>query len=110
MVWSLNTLRLESQAAGGGQTSGPTGTRILRLDGFRRSRDLANVRLVETVGIVGTLRGAEVTMNTQEMFEKNQRLSTEFDLYLLDHPEVAEQIPDGALLVFVPANKSDPPP
>jgi hypothetical protein len=42
-------------------------------------------------------------MTTREMFEKNQRLSTEFDLYLLDHPEMAEQIPDGALLVFVPA-------
>jgi hypothetical protein len=37
------------------------------------------------------------------MFEKNQRLSTEFDLYLLDHPEVAEGIPDGALVVCVPA-------
>jgi hypothetical protein len=42
-------------------------------------------------------------MTTREMFERNQRLSTEFDLYLLDHPEVAEQVPDGALLVFVPA-------
>jgi hypothetical protein len=42
-------------------------------------------------------------MTTHEMFEKNQQLSTEFDLYLLDHPEVSEQIPDGALIVFVPA-------
>jgi len=42
-------------------------------------------------------------MTTREMFEKNQRLSTEFDLYLLDHPEITDQIPNGALLVFVPA-------
>ena len=28
--------------------------------------------------------------------------TTEFDLYLLDHPDVADQIPDGALVVFVP--------
>jgi hypothetical protein len=41
-------------------------------------------------------------MNTQEMFFKNQEISTEFDLYLLDHPEVADRIPDGALVVFLP--------
>jgi len=41
-------------------------------------------------------------MNTQEMFFKNQEISTEFDLYLLDHPEVADRIPDGALIVFLP--------
>jgi len=42
-------------------------------------------------------------MTKREMFERNQQLSTEFDLYLLDHPEVAEKIPNGALVVFVPA-------
>jgi hypothetical protein len=42
-------------------------------------------------------------MTTREMFERNQQLSTEFDLYLLDHPNIANQIPDGALVVFVPA-------
>ena len=42
-------------------------------------------------------------MTTHEMFERNLQLSTEFDLYLLDRPEVADQIPDGALVVFVPA-------
>ena len=42
-------------------------------------------------------------MTTHEMFERNQQLSTEFDLYILDHPEVADQRPDGALVVFVPA-------
>lgn len=39
-------------------------------------------------------------MKTQEMFFKNQEISTEFDLYLLDHPEVTDRIPDGALWWF----------
>jgi len=42
-------------------------------------------------------------MTNREMFERNQQLSTEFDLYLLDHPDIADQIPDSALVVFVPA-------
>jgi len=41
-------------------------------------------------------------MNSQEMFLKNQQLSTEFTLYVWDHPEVADRIPDGALVVFLP--------
>ena len=41
-------------------------------------------------------------MKPDELFVKNQQLSTEFDLYLLDHPEVADKIPDGALVVFLP--------
>lgn len=41
-------------------------------------------------------------MTNQQMFEKNHQLSTEFDLYLLDHPELADDIPDGALIAFVP--------
>lgn len=44
----------------------------------------------------------EITVKSQDMFFKNQQLSTEFDLYLLDHPEVADRIPDGALVVFIP--------
>lgn len=45
-------------------------------------------------------------MTSQELFTKNLKLSTEFDLYLLEHPEVAEQIPENALLVLLP--KEDP--
>lgn len=41
-------------------------------------------------------------MTTHEMFAKNQELSAELDLYLIDHPDVGDQIPDGALVVFVP--------
>jgi hypothetical protein len=42
-------------------------------------------------------------MTSQRTFERNQQLSTEFDLYLLDRPDIADQIPEGALVVFVPA-------
>jgi len=41
-------------------------------------------------------------MNEQELFTKNLRLSTEFDLYLLEHPEVVEQIPEDALILLLP--------
>ena len=41
-------------------------------------------------------------MTEQELFSKNLKLSTEFDLYLLEYPELAEQIPDNALLMFLP--------
>jgi hypothetical protein len=41
-------------------------------------------------------------MDKKELFTKNQQLSTEFELYLLDHPELEEQIPDNALIVLLP--------
>lgn len=41
-------------------------------------------------------------MTDQELFGKNRKLSTEFDLYLFEHPEVAEQIPENALIVLMP--------
>jgi len=41
-------------------------------------------------------------MTDQELFTKNLKLSTEFDLYLLEHPDVAEQIPENALVVLLP--------
>lgn len=44
-----------------------------------------------------------IQVTNQQMFEKNQQLSTEFDLYVLDHPQVGDRIPDGALVVFIPA-------
>ena len=37
----------------------------------------------------------------QELFLKNQKLSTEFDLYLAEHPEIEDQIPDNALIVLL---------
>lgn len=41
-------------------------------------------------------------MTREEMFKKNQQLSTEFELYLLDHPEIEEKIPGNALIVLLP--------
>lgn len=41
-------------------------------------------------------------MTRKELFRKNQQLSTEFELYILDHPEIEEQIPDNAMIVLVP--------
>ena len=41
-------------------------------------------------------------MTEKELFEKNQRLSTEFDLYLIDHPELIDDIPENALIVLLP--------
>ena len=41
-------------------------------------------------------------MTREELFRKNQQLSTEFELYLLEHPEIEEQIPDNAMIVLVP--------
>ena len=41
-------------------------------------------------------------MIREELFRKNQQLSTEFELYILEHPEIEEQIPDNAMIVLVP--------
>ncbi len=43
-------------------------------------------------------------MDEQEVFSKNVTLSTEFNKYLLEHPEFAEQIPDEAVVVLLPAD------
>jgi hypothetical protein len=41
-------------------------------------------------------------MTREELFKRNQQLSTEFELYLLEHPEIEEKIPDNAMIVLVP--------
>ena len=41
-------------------------------------------------------------MTREELFRKNQQLSTEFDLYLLEHPEIEGKIPDKAMIVLLP--------
>lgn len=41
-------------------------------------------------------------MTEQELFAKNLKLSREFDLYLVEHPEVAERIPANAVIVLLP--------
>lgn len=41
-------------------------------------------------------------MTREELFRKNQQLSTEFELYILEHPEIEEKIPDNAMIVLLP--------
>lgn len=41
-------------------------------------------------------------MTEKEVFTKNLILSTEFDRYILEHPEFAEEIPLNAQVVFLP--------
>jgi hypothetical protein len=41
-------------------------------------------------------------MTEQEIFSKNLILSTEFDRYVLEHPEFADKIPENAQVVFLP--------
>lgn len=40
-------------------------------------------------------------MNDKEFSEKSLTLSFEFSRYILAHPEVEEQIPEGALVVLL---------
>ena len=41
-------------------------------------------------------------MNTKELFEKNLVLTTEFNRYVLEHPEVSKRIPKEAIVVILP--------
>ena len=43
-------------------------------------------------------------MDEQEIFNRNSTLSTEFNKYLVEHPEFAEQIPDEAVVILLPAD------
>jgi hypothetical protein len=46
-------------------------------------------------------------MTREELFKKNQQLSTEFELYLIEHPEIEEGIPDNAMIVLLPDYDKD---
>ncbi len=46
-------------------------------------------------------------MTEQEIFTKNLILSTEFDRYILEHPEFAEKIPSVAQVVFLPKDSPE---
>jgi len=41
-------------------------------------------------------------MTRQELSEKNLVLTSEFNRYVLEHPEIAERIPKNALVVILP--------
>ena len=46
-------------------------------------------------------------MNKKSFAYKNILLNTEFNKYLVEHPEVADKIPNNALVVLLP--EDDPP-
>ena len=46
-------------------------------------------------------------MTENEIFQKNLILCTEFDRYLLEHSEFADQIPQNAQIVLLPDNDSE---
>ena len=41
-------------------------------------------------------------MRKEDLFEKNHILGVEFDRYLLEHPELLEQIPENAEVYLLP--------
>lgn len=41
-------------------------------------------------------------MDNEVLFHKNLSLSTEFNRYVLEHPEFAEKIPENAQVVLLP--------
>ncbi len=41
-------------------------------------------------------------MRKEDVFRKNHLLGVEFDRYLLEHPEILEQIPENAEIYFLP--------
>jgi len=46
-------------------------------------------------------------MTDEEIFEKNLILSTEFDRYILEHPEFAKKIPVNAQVVLLPEDDAE---
>ena len=55
----------------------------------------------------GIYRKRAAQMRKEDLFRKNHLLGVEFDRYLLEHPEVLEQIPDGAEVYFLPEDDPD---
>jgi len=43
-------------------------------------------------------------MTRNEQFERNLAFFTEFNLFLLEHPEYEDQIPDQVVIVYLPDN------
>lgn len=48
-----------------------------------------------------------MTMTEEDIFTKNLILSTEFDRYILEHPDFAEKIPLNAQVVLLPENNKE---
>ena len=41
-------------------------------------------------------------MTKNKLFERNLELSNEFSRYIIEHPEIAERIPNEAIVVILP--------
>jgi hypothetical protein len=48
------------------------------------------------------LKGGKSEMRKEDLFKKNHVLGVEFDRYLLEHPEVLEEMPENAEVYFLP--------
>ena len=46
-------------------------------------------------------------MTKDELFHKNLWLGHEFDLYVLEHPEILDEIPDHAKIVLLPEDEPE---
>lgn len=46
-------------------------------------------------------------MTKEELFRKNAILGSEFDRYLLEHPDFADRIPESALVVLLPEDNPE---
>ncbi len=46
-------------------------------------------------------------MRKEDIFSKNHILGVEFDLYLVEHPEILEQIPGNSEVYFLPEEDPD---
>lgn len=49
----------------------------------------------------------EEGMSNDKTFERNVSLNTEFMRYALEHPDILDQIPNSARLVFLPEDDPD---
>lgn len=72
-----------------------------RLKGERLKGEEGNKQTCEQVKD-SKIREEDKNMTREELFRKNQQLSTEFELYLLEHPEIEDNIPDNAMIVLLP--------
>ena len=46
-------------------------------------------------------------MRKEDVFRKKHTLGIEFDRYLMEHPDILEQIPENAEIYFLPDDDPD---
>jgi hypothetical protein len=66
--------------------------------------------ILKTIGkniASGIYPGWRDEMRKEDLFKKNHILGVEFDRYLLEYPEVLEQIPENAEIYFLPEDDPD---